>query len=66
MRKATIFDCPCGKDHVLVFEEVPNPYHTYQYMCPVLKRKRAVNGFQISEECENRGYRELLAKKLNI
>ena len=64
MRKFTIFDCPCGKEHVLIFEDLPDPYVTYRYRCPVLKRKQEVNGFQVSEECEKRGYRDLVAKKI--
>jgi hypothetical protein len=64
LRKATIFDCPCDHEHVVVFDDIPDPYQTYSYRCPKLKKRQKVNGFQVSEECEKRGYRELLARKL--
>jgi hypothetical protein len=45
-----------------VFDEIPDPYQTYSYRCPNLKKRQKVNGFQVSEKCDRRGYRELLAK----
>lgn len=63
-RKSTIFDCSCGREHVLVFEDVPDPYQTYRYRCPVVKKRFEVNGFLVSEKCNSRGRSMLLAKKI--
>lgn len=62
MRKANIFDCPCGENHVLVFDDIPNPYLTYRYRCSVSKKFRETNGFQITEACEKKGRKEIKAK----
>ena len=62
MRKATIFDCPCGQSHVLFFEDIPNPYLTYRYRCPRANKFRETNGFQITEACAKKSRKELIAK----
>ena len=61
--KAIYFECKCGYDHTLIFNELPDPDCRYRFKCPKVKKFYEINGFLISTPCLKRKKGELLAKK---